>query len=287
LTGRILKAAGDRFHAETASGIVVCRARGSLRLGGRSPCAGDLARLAKIGDDTVIEEILPRMNYIPRPPAANIDLLVAVVSVREPRPNTAVLDTMTVLAALGGTETVIAFTKCDLAEPEPWRTIYEQAGFKAFCLCLTDPNETDDLNALKSELSGQTVIFAGNSGAGKSTLLNRIVPGLELETAEISRKLGRGKHTTRQTEFFRAGDMLLGDSPGFSALELTAQGVTRQELAGGFREFAPYVGRCRFQDCAHLKEPGCAVREAAEGGAIPIERYRNYVRFYRASPGRM
>jgi len=280
LTGRILKAAGGSFHAETALGVVVCRARGNLRLRDISPCAGDFVRLAQSGDDTLIEEILPRKNFLPRPPTANVDLLLAVISVREPKPNTAVLDTMTILAQLQEIEIAIAFTKCDLAEPEPWKEIYTKAGFKIYCMSQPKHNETDDLQALRNEIAGKTVIFAGNSGAGKSTLLNRILPGLEQETAAISRKLGRGKHTTRLTEFFRAGDMLLGDSPGFSSLELGAQGVTRQELADGFREFTPYAGQCRFPDCAHLKEPGCTVRSAAEDGTIPIERYRNYARFY-------
>jgi ribosome biogenesis GTPase len=279
LTGKILKAAGGSFHTETALGVVICRARGSLRLGSISPCAGDFVRLGQVGGDTLIEEILPRKNYLPRPPAANIDLLVLVVSVCEPRPNTVVLDTMTVLAQLREIPAAIAFTKCDLAEPEPWAGIYRRAGFPLYCLSRAEPNKTDDLTTLRSELAGKTVLFAGNSGAGKSTLLNRILPGLEQQTAEISRKLGRGKHTTRQTEFFRADDMLLGDTPGFSALDLTQQGVTKRELPDGFREFAPYFGQCRFQDCAHLREPDCAVRAAAETGEIPTERYRNYQRF--------
>ncbi|MDR1408781.1 MAG: ribosome small subunit-dependent GTPase A [Oscillospiraceae bacterium] len=284
MTGRIIKVARGSFHVETASGVVVCRTRGNLRLAETSPCAGDFVTISQTEADTIIEKILPRRNFIPRPPAANIDLLLFVVSVCEPRPNTAVLDTMTVLAQLAEVPVAIALTKCDLAMPEPWKNIYRRAGFPVYCLCRTDSNKTDDLVALRNELHDRTVLLAGNSGAGKSTLLNRILPELGQETAEISHKLGRGKHTTRQTAFFRTDNMLLGDSPGFSSLDLAQQGVKRQELAEGFREFTPYFGQCRFQDCTHLREPGCTVRKAAEAGEIPLERYENYVRFYKALP---
>ena len=274
MTARILKASGDIFRCQSEGDVFRCRARGNLRLGGISPCAGDFVTV----EDNHITAILPRKNLLPRPSAANVDLLLAVVSTCEPKPNTAVLDTITVIAQLSGIDCAIAFTKCDLASAEPWLSIYKKAGFKCFCANPNDPN--DDLRALEREIQGKTVIFAGNTGAGKSTLLNRILPELGLATGEISKKLGRGRHTTRQTEFFPVGDMLLGDSPGFSALELSAQNIDPKELAGGFREFLPYQGQCKFQDCRHLKEPQCAVRAAAEKGEIPLPRYKNYVFFY-------
>jgi ribosome biogenesis GTPase len=281
VTGRILKAAGGSFLVETASGVINCRARGSLRLDGVAPCPGDIVCLANDLNDEMgmIEKLMPRHNFVPRPPAANLDLLLVVTSVTEPRPNGIILDTMLALARLREIPAAIALTKCDLAEPQPWLDIYRTAGYKVFCLCKTDPDEGDDLPQLLRFLSGKVVLLAGNSGVGKSTLLNRLLPGLDRQTAEISRKLGRGRHTTRQTEFFRAGDMLLGDSPGFSALELVKQGVSRAELAGAFREFEEYIGKCHFPDCAHLQEPGCAIRAAVEDGEIREERYCNYVRF--------
>jgi ribosome biogenesis GTPase len=232
------------------------------------------------GDEAVITRILPRRNALTRPAAANIDLLVLVVSLRDPRPNTAVLDTMTVLAALQELPVLLALTKCDLASPAPLAEIYLRAGYDVLCFSPPDPNESDDLPLLRTRLAGKTALFAGNSGAGKSTLLNRLLPGLGQATAQISQKLGRGKHTTRTTELFRAGDMLLGDTPGFSALTLAEQGITRGQLASGFPEFAAYAGQCRFDDCAHMVEPGCAVRAAAQAGVIPEERLRSYAAFY-------
>jgi ribosome biogenesis GTPase len=189
---------------------------------------------------------------------------------------------MTAIAQIREIPVAVVLTKCDLATPEPWLEIYRSAGYPVYCISKVKQNETDDLKLLCGKLQNSTALFAGNSGVGKSTLLNRVLPGLRQQTAEISQKLGRGRHTTRQTEFFRAGSMLIGDSPGFSALEIGRQGIARRELADAFREFAQHIGKCRFPDCAHLLEPGCAVRCAVEEGEIPRTRYRSYVLFMQA-----
>lgn len=235
-----------------------------------------MVEIEELGGEHIITRILPRKNFLERPPCANIDLLALVVSATQPKPNPKIIDTQILIAWLSDIPTVIVLTKCDLASAEPWKEIYEKAGYDVFCVSMSDSPE--QLSRLHFELRGKTTVFAGNSGVGKSTLINKLAPVLAQKTAPISQKLGRGRHTTRVTEFFDLGSgTFIVDSPGFSTIDLNSPLFQGTNLSAGFREFSCIPGRCRFEDCCHINEPGCAVRSAAESGEISKSRYKSYL----------
>lgn len=221
--------------------------------------------------------------YFPTPhlpcasPVANLDQAVLVSAVVDPAPNVLVLDRMIAIAECKGVSPVLVFTKTDLASPEKWVTIYRNAGFPVLTACPQSP-----LEELIPYLSGRLTVFAGNTGVGKSTLLNALLPGLGLSTGEISRKLGRGRHTTRHVELFPVGEGgLVADTPGFSSFD-PEQGevILKEALPGAFREFAPYIGQCRFTGCSHTCEKGCAVLSALKAGKIEPSRHNSYCTLY-------
>ncbi|MDR2686603.1 MAG: ribosome small subunit-dependent GTPase A [Oscillospiraceae bacterium] len=275
LEGRIHNSVGGSYAVATPEGPLVCRARGLFRKQGVTPLVGDLVRVERIGQkEGYIQEILPRKNALARPPLANLDQLFLLCSTAQPRPNLRLLDTLAAVAELAGIEPVIVFTKCDLAGGEDLARIY-----RAFpCFALSIDSGIEGIRAL---FQGKTSAFCGNTGVGKSTLLNRAVPELQLPTGEISAKLGRGRHTTRHAELYPAAGGWVADTPGFSALEpLEQQALTKDSLAGGFREFAPHLGECRFPDCAHVRDSGCAVIKAVKAGEIPRSRHESYCALY-------
>ena len=203
-----------------------------------------------------------------------------VASVREPETNTLVLDKMIAIAEKRGITPIIVINKADLADPSALENIYRRAGLECYTVCAREPKT---LEPLRQRLVGQVSVFSGNSGVGKSSILNGLEPALVLETGEISRKLGRGRHTTRTATLYPLAGGYLADTPGFSSLDMAqVEPIAKDELADCFREFAPYLGRCRFAGCAHYKEPGCAVRQAVEAGEIPRSRYESYVTMYEA-----
>lgn len=226
-----------------------------------------------------VVEIQPRKNSLVRPPLANLDQLVLVVSIADPAPNAFVLDKLIAIAEYQQIEPVIVITKCDLADPEEFAEIYRKAGFSVF---ETESLEHRGIEAVMEMLRSKTSAFCGNSGAGKSTLLNAIDPRLSLDTGDISQKLGRGRHTTRHVELFELpSGGFVADTPGFSAVDLEKfQVILKDELAGCFREMRPYEGKCRFRGCSHTKEAGCAVLEAVKNGEISPSRHQSYVNLY-------
>jgi len=270
IEGRIHSGVGGSYAVETGEGTFSCRARGLFRKQGITPLVGDLVRMERIDEEEgYIQEILPRKNALARPPLANLDQLFLLCSTAQPRPNLRLLDTLIAVAELSDIEPVVVFTKCDLAGGEDLARIY-----RAFpCFMVSMDSDVDIIRAL---FEGKTSAFCGNTGVGKSTLLNRIVPELRLSTGEISAKLGRGRHTTRHVELYPAAGGWVADTPGFSALEpLEQQVLAKENLAQGFREFEPYRG-CRFLDCAHVKDSGCAVVKAMKAGEIPRSRHESY-----------
>lgn len=280
--GRIRKGIGGFYYVETALGIFECKARGVFRKEGISPLPGDMVEISlqdsekKLG---TIEKISPRKNVLVRPPVANIDQLVLVSSICEPAPNLFVLDKMLAIAADANIEPVLIFSKTDLQSPEEIAATYKKAGF--FVLCVSSETQ-EGVAAVEELLKGKFSVFTGNSGVGKSSLLNSLNLGLALETGEISHKLGRGRHTTRQVELFplECGGYV-ADTPGFSSVRIEQNHFIRKEnLAACFPEFEPYVGNCRFQSCSHVCEKGCAVRQALQQGEIAPSRYENYVAMY-------
>lgn len=275
-TGIIIKAVGGLYFVKTPEGVFECKARGIFRNKGISPSAGDEVVLE---DNIVISEILPRKNFIIRPPLANLDIMVFVVSTCEPSPNFEIIDKFIAVCEYKNIEPIIAITKIDLSEGDYIRSIYEKVGIKVLTIDYSKENSCDEL---KSLLVGKLSAFTGNSGAGKSTLLNHMDDSLSLDTGEISKKLGRGRHTTRQVELFSLDEGgFVADTPGFSTFDTNRYDIIKcDELSSCFIEFGEYSDKCRFKDCAHIGEKGCAVKEAVESGDISETRYQSYVSMY-------
>lgn len=278
--GLIVKATGGFYYVETSSALLECRARGNFRHSDLTPLVGDRVTAAVLpGGKGHVVSIKERKNSLVRPPLANIDQLVMVVSVRDPAPNLLVLDKLLAVAERQEVEPLIVFTKTDLDSADPYSSIYRKAGFRVLEVCSLRHEGTDEvLEALRGKMSA----VCGNSGAGKSSLLNGIFPDLCLSTNETSKKLGRGRHTTRTTQLFEIpGGGYVADTPGFSAIEMERVGIIRKDqLQYCFREFEPYVLKCRFTGCSHTSEKGCAVIEAVEEGVIPRERHESYRQMY-------
>jgi ribosome biogenesis GTPase len=226
-----------------------------------------------------IDQVLERRNWFIRPAVANIDALIFVASGVNPVTDPFLIDRVSVIAEESGCELIVCVNKTDLSPADELYAICEKAGFP---LIRTSAATGEGVDGLFRMLHGKTSAFTGNSGVGKSSLLNCLLPGLRVETAEVSEKLGRGKHTTRHVELFRLDDSsFIADTPGFASFELEMmQTIAKENLADDFVDFHPYLGKCRFHDCAHLKEPGCAVTEAVQRGDIHPSRYRSYCRLY-------
>ena len=277
--GIILKGIGGFYYVETADAVYECKAKGKFRKQGISPMAGDNVTICVAqNSENTIEEILPRKNYLVRPPVANIDFLAIVSSVAHPQPSTLIIDKLTAMAEKRGIEPVIIFTKADLGDTRELAQIYRLAGFNTFTF---SKQEKSDEAKLLSLLSGKVTALCGNTGVGKSTLLNMLKPDLELATGEISMKLGRGRHTTREAQLLRVGDCLIADTAGFSTVNiLEGETFLAEDLPFYFRDFEQYMGKCRFTTCAHVNDSGCAVRQAVESGEVGKTRHESYVAMY-------
>ncbi|MCL2637138.1 MAG: ribosome small subunit-dependent GTPase A [Oscillospiraceae bacterium] len=282
INGKIIKSVGGFFHVETADGVLLCTARGVFRHKDITPVAGDNVVVDVNENTPVITDVLERRNYIVRPPLANLDAAIIVASTVEPKPNRLILDKLIAIFENKEIEPVLLFTKIDKREEDELRAIYEKAGFTVFSVSNTDNTGIDKL---RNYLQNKTCAFIGNTGVGKSSTLNSLFPELALETAEISKKLGRGKHTTRQVELFGfAENSYIADTPGFSTVEAAKYGeLISDNVALCFREFVPFLDKCKFAGCRHIKEEGCAVINAMESGIISESRLENYVRIYEDS----
>ncbi|WRS26877.1 ribosome small subunit-dependent GTPase A [Oscillospiraceae bacterium MB08-C2-2] len=276
-TGLIVKATGGFYYVLTPDGTrYQCRARGVFRKEKRSPCVGDRVDilLPPEGDGTVME-IHPRRNTLIRPPLANLDQMGVVISTADPAPNLYVLDQFLAVLEYKEIEPLIIVTKADVSCPDDLARLYEACGFRVF---VVSSKTGQGLEEVRHALTGKISAFSGNSGVGKSSLLNAIDPRLDIETGETSKKLGRGRHTTRHVELFPVEGGWVADTPGFSTMELTRmETIYKEHLAGCFRDFAPYREKCRFHDCLHGGEKGCAVKAAADEGKLAPSRYQNYL----------
>lgn len=279
--GRIITSVGGLYTVETSSGICTCKARGVFRKKGIVPYVGDYVRLS---EEQVIAEILPRRNHILRPPVANLDQILFVVSSCSPAPNLLLLDLFLAVAIYQDIHPILVVTKVDLDSGSSLQKLYTQAGIEVL---LADYGRADTIRAIARRLSGKISMMTGNSGVGKSTLLNAIEPSLCLPVGEISEKLGRGRHTTRQVQLFPCAGGYLADTPGFSTFEVEQYlHMEKERIANCFPEFQPYLGRCRFHDCAHVCEKGCAVVEAVQHGDIAKSRHDAYIALYQAAKQR-
>lgn len=288
--GIIIKALSGYYYVKplhdgiiaTEEEAVQCRGRGILKKKGTSPLVGDrIIYILTENGEGMVDEILPRESELIRPPVANVKLAVLLFSVREPDMNLNLLDKFLVHIEHSGLEPLIVLTKQDLAEDDGQATaqvkeLYEKIGYEVLVTSSLNGSGSEELRA---RLAGEISVFSGQSGVGKSTLLNRLVPSLELETGEISLRLGRGRHTTRHVELIDiGGGGFVADTPGFSQLDFLELGV--EELSVCFREFASYAESCKFRGCSHLHEPGCKVIEAWQAGEIADSRYEHYKLFY-------
>ena len=275
IDGVILKGIGGFYYVKTAEGVFECKAKGKFRKEKISPLAGDKVSITVRNDEeNTIDEIAQRKNFLIRPPVANIDKLFIVVSAAKPKPNTVIIDKMTILAEKNNITPVIIITKTDLADHDELKAIYESTGYKVYSFSIEDLSEID---AIKDELKGCLCAFTGNSGVGKSTLINALNGELSLETGEISDKLGRGRHTTRQAEVFPVGEGLVIDTAGFSSIDFTTDNrIYAEELQYYFKEFTDYIGECRFNGCRHLGDKGCKICQLVEDGEISQSRHESY-----------
>ncbi len=270
IPGLILESLGGIYTVETSEGDIQCKARGIFRKDGLSPCAGDRCFV----EDGVISEIEERKNSIIRPPLANLDLMIFVVSTCEPSPNKLLLDKFIAVCEYKNIEPMIAITKIDLMRDRELADIYSSIGIP---VVVCDYENPESLELIRNSVNGRICAFTGNTGAGKSTLLNHIAPELEIKTAEISKKLGRGRHTTRVSRLYKLLGGYIADTPGFSSFETMQYAVIlKDKLKYCFREFEEYEGKCRFADCNHIGEKGCAVAEAVSEGRISAARHENY-----------
>ena len=287
--GLILKGIGGFYYVEAEGTLYECRGRGTLRgkggkaaTSGITPLAGDRCVISVYESGLAsLDRILERRNYLMRPPVANLDNLFIVVSACEPSPNALTVDRFISLAEYKGIEPILVLTKLDKASDGGFGDRYRQAGFTVI-----EAHYADESAAFLDEIRGlmkdKISAFAGNTGVGKSTLLNALCPQLNRETGETSRKLGRGRHTTRETELFTLDfGGRIADTPGFSSFDSEfAEFVYKEDLPDTFREFADYVGQCKFTGCSHTCEKGCAVLEAVQRGDISPSRHADYVALY-------
>lgn len=260
--------------AEAAPRLFTAQGRGLLKKQGLVLTVGDEVTFQLREDgDAWITQVLPRRNRFVRPPIANVDLIVTVAAMRDPRPNLELIDRFLIMAEASGAETVLCLNKTDLAETSEVARLTQI--YQGACPVLPICGRTGmGMDQLKELIQGRTAALAGPSGAGKSTVINWLIPHADMETGSISNKTGRGKHTTRHVELFRQLWGSVFDTPGFTSFDILE--VTEEELAGCYPELAVHAGQCKFDDCRHSKEPGCAVRAAVEAGQIPRERYRSY-----------
>lgn len=271
-TGRIIKIISNQYEVLCGDEMIPCVAMGKLRKG-KSPIVGDLVELERFDDQTGIQKILPRYNELRRPPIANVDQAIIVMSCKDPDFSTTLIDRLIFQIAYAQIEPVICITKMDLINED--RDIlqaieeYRTSGYRVYT-----SNKDVASDAFIQALHGKISVLTGQSGAGKSSLLNRIDPAFHLQTQEISKALGRGKHTTRHCELHDIAGGWVADTPGFSSMDFSHMDILT--LAERIPDFKPYIGDCHFRDCKHLNEPNCAIQRAVEEGTLCKERYAHY-----------
>ena len=277
--GIIVRLLGGFYYVDVGDSVIECKARGIFRKRGLSPVVGDnvVISIEKEGY-AAISEVLPRKNSIVRPAVANIDKLFIVSSVCEPDPNLFIIDKMTATAFYKNIEPVIIFSKSDMMSADKYMGIYEKSGIKAVSFSTKTGEGAEEVRDL---LKDSVVAFTGNSGVGKSSLLNYLFPELDIATGDISKKLGRGRHTTRSVELYKTESGYVADTPGFSTVDLERyEIISKDMLAETFPEFRDYINTCQFTSCAHICEKGCKIIEVVKQGKISKSRHKSYVDMY-------
>ena len=278
MEGLIVKGIGGFYYVDTGSEIIEAKGRGIFKKDGITLAVGDRVELEIIDEAEkkgVINSIYPRKNQFIRPPIVNVDTFVVVFAASKPKPNLVLVDKFLVMAEMHGVEAIICINKRDLVsrdELDEYRNVYDGI----YPVIAVSARTGEGMDELKKAISGKTAAFAGPSGLGKSTITNALVPHANMETGSISEKTQRGKHTTRHVEIFDAyKDAKVFDTPGFTSFEILE--AEEDNLQAYYPEFEPYAGSCRYDNCRHIKEPGCTVQKAVSDGRIHPKRYDSYV----------
>ena len=285
MQGKIIKGIAGFYYVDVVgSGIYECKAKGIFRKEKKKPLVGDNVEITVLDEEARegnLVQILPRKNELIRPAVANVDQALIIFAMEDPKPNYMLLDRFLVMMEMQNVPAVICMNKTDLgteAEMEAFRRAYEGAGYQ---VCFTSARQEEGLESLMDLLKDKTTVVAGQSGVGKSSLINHVQQDISMETGETSKKLGRGRHTTRHSQLIGIDEnTYIMDTPGFSSLDVDFLNIKSEEIRQCFPEFHEYEGKCRFLGCSHTHEPGCAVKEGLEEGLFSELRYQNYTGMY-------
>lgn len=275
MKGIIVKVLSNDYTVKVNDEYIVCKARGKFRNDKITLFAGDYVIIDK--DKKIIEKVLPRKNYLIRPPVSNIDLALIVTSVKDPNFSSNLLDKMINIVEFNNITPVIIITKYDLLDDtkkiDEIISYYKSIGYDVFI--------NSEINKIKKLFNKKLVILTGQTGAGKSTLINKLSDNLDIKTGEISKALGRGKHTTRHIELYDLFNGMVADTPGFSSLEFT--NMNKEDIRDNFIEFNKYKEKCKYRDCNHINEDDCEIKRKVKDNIILSSRYENYVKFIKES----
>lgn len=276
MKGLIIKGIGGFYYVKTADNIIQAKGRGIFKKEGITLAVGDMVEIEILDDgDGIINEIAPRKNHFIRPPIANIDSFIVVFAAAKPKPNFSVIDKFLIVAEQNGIEPIICLNKCDLVSDEELDEI-EAIYQDVYPIIRTSSKTGKGIDQLLQEIQHKKVALAGPSGVGKSTITNLMIPEANMETGTVSKKTDRGRHTTRHVEIFEAaGGGMVFDTPGFTSFDILE--AEEDELADFYPEIAKFKGQCKFDNCRHIKEPDCKVRNAVADGLISKTRYTSYL----------
>lgn len=282
MQGKIIKGIAGFYYVYTASGLFECKAKGIFRKEQKKPLVGDMVEMVPVDEEKMtgnITEILPRKNTLIRPASANVDQALVIFAIVKPDPNYNLLDRFLITMEQQSLPCLICFNKQDIATEEEKQELIEAYGKSGYEVLFVSGKLQEGLDTIRERLEGKTTVVAGPSGVGKSTIINALYPQANMETGEISRKIERGKHTTRHAELFALSeDTFIFDTPGFTSLSLGE--MEKEELQGFYPEFIPYEKYCKFAGCSHISEPVCGVKDALKKGDISRVRYENYKVLY-------
>ena len=273
MEGILIKNQSNDYTVRTKNGIYVCKPRGKFRQVGITPLVGDIAVIDDI--NKYILDIKPRKNSLIRPSIANVDIAVIATSVKEPNFDSNLLDKLLTIIEYNNITPIICLTKKDLLTEEEEKSIDNiMSYYKKLGYIVTENTNTKEIKKL---IKGKTVVLAGQSGAGKSSILNRLDKNLDLQTNEISKALGRGKHTTRCVTLYEIDGILIADTPGFSSVDF--RGITKLDIRDNMKEMFDNLENCKYRDCMHSKEDDCEIKKLVDKGQILSSRYENYKSF--------
>ena len=283
MQGKIIKGIAGFYYIYAEDGNVYeCKAKGIFRKDNFKPLVGDNVEITVLNEEEKegsVTSILPRRNSLIRPAVANVDQAFLIFAMENPKPNFLLLDRFLIMMKQQEIPAVICFNKKDVGEKEEMEKLYEIYTGCGYRVVLSSTYEGEGMDEIHEILKGKTTVVAGPSGVGKSSITNCMQGEVQMETGEISKKLKRGKHTTRHSQVIPVEkNTFLVDTPGFSSLYLTD--MKEEELRDYFPEFVMYEPQCRFQGCMHIHEPGCAVKKALSEGKISQQRYDNYLALY-------